>query len=354
MGLGAILVIGAKSDPFVEGTVAADCEQSLFSGPLACAEILGRSMTERMIERLLRVEPDAISVLVKAEASYQLPLLRKSFAKVSFEVVEDEGSALMLKLRDYSLQGIKRSFVQGAGAYTETDLMDFYYFHREARQTATRAFDREGALPLWVVDSAMPGQADMSEALGAAGRDGVSYFVREYAHRIGHPRDLRGIAADILQGHCEKSATGKEIRPGVWVEEEAKIHRRARIVGPAYIGRRAKVRADTLITRCSSVERDCCVDYGTVVENSTLLPSTQVGIWLDVCHAVANGNKLFSLGRNVGIEISDPSVMRSTAPVVSRIAEVNDWNEARMSAADFEHEFLTQPSWQLGANLIQE
>jgi hypothetical protein len=354
VGLGAILVIGAKSDPFIEGTDAPHCDQNVFAGPLACAEILGRSMAERMVERLVRVELDAISVLVKAEASNQLPLLRNSFPNVCFEVVEDAESALARKLRDYSMQGIKRAFVQGAGVYTETDLMDFYYFHREARQAATRAFDREGALPLWVVDCAMPGEVDIPRALGVAGRNGVSYFVREYVHRLAHPRDLRGMAADILQGRCEKTATGKEIRPGVWIEEGAKVHRRARIVGPAYIGRRSKVRADTLLTRCSSVERDCCVDYGTVIENSSLLPNTQVGIWLDVCHAIANGNKLFSLGLNVGIEISDASVMRSSGPVLSRNPEVDDWNEARMSAPDFEHKLLTQPAWHLGANLIQE
>jgi NDP-sugar pyrophosphorylase family protein len=158
----------------------------------------------------------------------------------------------------------------------------------------------------------------------------------------------------MLRGRCEKNFTGKEIRPGVWIDEGAKVHRRARIVGPAYIGRRSALRADTLITRCSSVEKDCCVDYGTVIENSSLLPNTHVGIWLDVCHAVASGNRLFSLGRNVGIEISDPSVMRSTMPVLNVDTTVIDWNEARLSAADFQRDYLSQGTWQLDANLIQE
>ena len=85
------------------------------------------------------------------------------------------------------------------------------------------------------------------------------------------------------------------------------MHRWARIVAPAYIGRGSKIMEDTLITRHSTIEKNCCVDYGTVVEDSSILQNTDIGICLDVCHAVANGNKLLSLDRDVVIEISDPA-----------------------------------------------
>lgn len=68
---------------------------------------------------------------------------------------------------------------------------------------------------------------------------------------------------------------------------------------------------DTLITRHSSIEKNCCVNYGTVVEDSSILQNTEIGICLDVCHAIANGNRLLSQDRDVVIEISDPTVMRS-------------------------------------------
>jgi anti-sigma B factor antagonist len=67
------------------------------------------------------------------------------------------------------------------------------------------------------------------------------------------------------------------------------------------------------VTRFSSIERDCCVDCGTVVEDSSILANTNVGIWLDVCHAVVSGNKLLSLGRDVAVEIFDASLMRSAS-----------------------------------------
>ena len=357
MGLGAIIVVRANREIFSQETSseppASITEAGLLAEPLAGCEILGRSTLERIIERFVRADVDVISVLVQAEV-FPLAPFRESFGNVSIHVASDIDAAIARKLREYSMNGVQWSFVQCAETYTETDLLDLFYFHREARQAATRAFDREGALALWVVDCGMSVEPGVVTVLREAGRNHASYFVRGYVHRLIHPRNLREMAADMLHGRCEKGITGKEIRPGVWIDEGARIHSRARIVGPAYIGCRSRVRADTLITRSSSVERDCCVDYGTVIEDSSVLPHTQIGIWLDVCHAVANGNRLFSLKRDVAIEILDPSVMRSSVAVMSADAGATDWNEARLMAADFEREYLTQGTWQWDANLIQE
>jgi NDP-sugar pyrophosphorylase family protein len=108
---------------------------------------------------------------------------------------------------------------------------------------------------------------------------------------------------------------GKEIRPGVWVEPGAQIHRRARIIAPAYIGRGAEVREDTLITRSSNLESSCYIDYGTVIEDSSILTNSYIGIWLDVSRAVVKGNKLANVGRNVVLNISDPNVIRENMAI---------------------------------------
>jgi anti-sigma B factor antagonist len=141
----------------------------------------------------------------------------------------------------------------------------------------------------------------------------ASYFIREYVNRLIHPRDLRRFAEDSLRGRCESRPAGTQVRPGVWVDEKADVHRKARIVAPAYIGRGAEIKADAVVTRFSTIEKNCCVDCGTVVEDSSILANTNVGIWLDVCNAVVSGNKLFSLGRDAAIEISDMSIVRSGA-----------------------------------------
>jgi hypothetical protein len=111
-----------------------------------------------------------------------------------------------------------------------------------------------------------------------------------------------------------------------------------------------------LITRFSSIEKNSFVDYGTVVEDSSILANTHVGIWLDVCHSVASESKLFNLERNVILEISDPSIMR--AAVAARSSRnLFGMSHAQPVVADLRHhqqEKTPAPEpWQLGANPIQ-
>jgi NDP-sugar pyrophosphorylase family protein len=91
-------------------------------------------------------------------------------------------------------------------------------------------------------------------------------------------------------------------------------------VAPAYIGRGSRIREDTLITRCSNIESFSSVDYGTVIEDSSILANSYVGIWLDVSHAVVQGNRLLNLERNVLLEFSDTSLIRenTTVPKAAR------------------------------------
>jgi hypothetical protein len=53
------------------------------------------------------------------------------------------------------------------------------------------------------------------------------------------------------------------------------------------------------------------------VDNATLLPNTSIGAGLDVAHSVIGFKRLFHLGRNVEVEISDGKLvgMVSTAPL---------------------------------------
>jgi anti-sigma B factor antagonist len=310
--LGAIITVGAgegfSQEPGRPALVKDAGSNLLLQEPLACVEIAGRSMVERTIERFAAVGVEVISVLVAAKT---MPTLRASFENVEIQLVEDMPTALRQELAEFREAGIEHSFVNAAEAYAETDLWDFFYFHREARQLVTRAFDRHGALSLWVVDCAKVDEFDLERLREEPKGSGASYFIREYVNRLNHPRDLRQFAEDTLRGRCESRPSGRQIRPGVWIDDKAEIHRKARIVAPAYIGRRSVVRADSVVTRFSSIERDCCVDCGTVVEDSSILANTNVGIWLDVCHAVVSGNKLLSLGRDVAVEIFDASLMRS-------------------------------------------
>ena len=81
----------------------------------------------------------------------------------------------------------------------------------------------------------------------------------------------------------------------------------------------------------SNVESNCQIDYGTIVEDSSILSNTYVGIGLDVSHSIVNGDQLLNLEQGVAVEIADPgmirrnSVLRQEASLQS--AEVLGWDE---------------------------
>lgn len=368
MGLGAIVVIGAEFGGYrlsVSQAQASELE-SLLAAPLPCVDVLGRSVTERMVERFVRSGIDVVSVLVAEELALASPTFSTSFENLTVQVVSDLSSAVIQKCKDFSRSGIEQAFIVSANLYTETDLLDMFYFHREAQQTATRAHDGDGTLDLWVVDCAEACAGNLHNFLAEAEGPAAAYFIRDYVNRLNHPRDLRRLVSDSLRGRCAMRPSGTELKPGIWVDEGADIHRRARIVAPAYIGRNTQVNEDTLITRCSNIERGCCIDYGTVIENSSILPNTHIGIWLDVCYAVVNGNKLMSLSRNVTLEVADRSILRSNGssrheakdsildlnygaqPIAS---ELNQLEEEELK--EVKNEPRTSETWQFRANPIQ-
>lgn len=312
MGIGAIVVMGLDE---TFGSSGPRVSHAVLAGPPESFDILGRSMAARIIDRFVAADAELVSLLAP-KAYFTANPLFPGLKNVEVQAVTDLSpevyqEAINQRLRDYSQRGIEHAFVASSALYAETDLLDCFYFHREARQPVTRAFDREGPLDLWVVDTMRTQPADIEKLLARAEASGPSYFIREYVNRLTHPGNLRRFACDVLRGRCAVRPPGREIKRGIWIDEGAEVHRGARMVAPAYIGRGSKVMQDTLITRSSNIEKGCCVDYGTVIENSSILENTHVGICLDVCHAIANRNHLLSLGRNVVVEISDPSIMRA-------------------------------------------
>lgn len=328
MRLGAVVVVGTEELIFTKERSASECSVStnlavessnaFLNEPLECIDIVGRSLVERAIERFAAIDIHDVSVLVDSKALLGVPNFRGSFGSLTVEGVSNLPSAMSRRFADYSREGVERSFVIAANTYTETDLLDLFCFHRESRQAVTNTFDKEESLPLWVVDCVKAQDMDLSGLLNRTHtntKGASNYFIRDYVSRLRHVRDMRRLTSDILRGRCQTGPSGRQVRPGVWIDYGAEIHRRSRIVAPAYIGRESMVRADALITRCSAIERNCCIDCGTVIEDSSILPNTNVGICLDLREGVASGNKLWNLERDVMIEISDPNVMHSNPGV---------------------------------------
>jgi hypothetical protein len=319
VGLGAIVVLGKEDG--CRSLTATNNNDGALSPSLAGFDVVGRSTAERIIERFVRADVDVVSVLQECKTTFPAKPSFTAFENVECNTVEDSNAAIHQKLREYARDGIEHSFLLFGTIYAETDLLDLFYFHREARQIATRTINREGILDMWVLDCRKAQASHLPELLLQPKTSSSSYFIREYVNRMRHPRDLRTFATDLLQGHCMARPSGREVKRGIWIDDGAEVHRWARIVAPAYIGRGSKIMEDSLITRCSNVEKECSVDYGTVIEDSSILQNTEIGICLDVCHAIANANRLLSLARDVLVEISDPRVMRSGSPPRTAVKE---------------------------------
>jgi hypothetical protein len=316
--VGAILIVGAETGttaddlPASSAVSVGDRHLGLLNEPLACLEILGRTTVERMVQCFLREDLTVVSVLIDASVSHLVSTSGNpdwNSDRLDCQVVDDVWAAVARTLKNYSEGGIDHAVIATVSAYVECDLPDMLQFHRERRHAVTRGFDSQGALEFWIADPARAGEVGLT-FLSAEAPGASFYFVKPYVNRLATPRHLRQFVTDALRGRCEARPAGRETRPGVWVDDGAQLHRRARIVAPAYIGRGSRIREDTLITRCSNIESFCCVDYGTVIEDSSVLANSYVGIWLDVSHALVRGNKLLNLERDVLVEFSDTSLIR--------------------------------------------
>ena len=274
--------------------------------PLTCVEVLGRSVVGRLVDELGRADVDAISIFVDATIASRHAGVDSS-TNLTLSGLEDPwGTAAQKFAADVEIETV---VVTRASAYLEIDLGDFLQFHRDQGRAVTRAFDNKGPLDMWIIERARVAEGeDLRTTLRTS--KPARYWVRGYVNRLEHPRDLRRLVVDSLTSRCRLRPQASEIRSGVWIDESAQVNRDARIVAPSYIGRGSRVEAQCLITRCSNVESDCQVDYGTVVEDTSILSNSYVGIGLDLSHSIVDGNNLLNLERSVTLEIADPCVIR--------------------------------------------
>ena len=220
--------------------------------------------------------------------------------------------------------GAEMVIVLRMGPYVEVDYEEMIQHHLDRRSCVTRAVDTEkSALDLFVLSaSARQDAAELFQSrLQHQRRESEPFQVKGYVNLLQQVADLRRLAVDGLLGRNAVTPKGKEIKPGIWLGPSAHVHRKARVVAPAYIGAHAKIRASALITRGTVVECHGEVDCGTVVENTTILPFTCLGAGLDAMHCVVGFRRVAHLARNVEVEIHDAKLVGMIPlSAVSRLA----------------------------------
>ena len=297
--VGAVVIVGSHEKAGAEKDIS---PSNTSFGSFACVELLGRTVLGRTIEELLRAGVDSIAVV----ASGPFTSAVVGDEKVGFSTAQDPWQEAAEKVANFKAETV---LVVRLGAYVEFEAADLLQFHRDQRKGLTRAWTEAGSLELWAIDPAI--LHTNKEPLSVLyGQTENRYFASGYVNWLESPRDVRQLVVDGLAGRCHFRPQAAECKPGVWVAQGVEIERTARLVAPVYLGRHSKIADQCLITRGSNVESHSQIDYGTAIEDSTVLSNTYVGIGLDLSHSIVQGNNLLHVEHGVRLKISDPVVLR--------------------------------------------
>ena len=321
MDIRAILLIGGTDAEAAPGA------ERFGSIPLACLDVLGMTAEERIVRRLQQFGVTLCSVVCDApretDRLTQCAVLDSRMQHLH-ETGEHFWQIAEQTFHSCVEDGAELVIVHRIGPYLEVDYEEMIQHHLDRRSAVTEAVDPEGVgLSLFVLStSARTDAGELFQShLRRMRKESEPFPVSGYVNRLQKAADLRRLAMDGLLARNEVTPQGTEVKPGIWIGPSARVHRKARVVAPAFIGAHAKIRASALITRGTAIERHAEVDCGTVVENATVLPFSCLGAGLDAMHCVVGFRRLAHLVRNVEVEIHDAKLVGMIPlSAVSRLA----------------------------------
>ncbi len=308
MDVRAIILLGPATLP--------NAPESLGGVPIALLDVLGRPMLHRVLDRLQRYGISGVTVIGDAGPNATRFLARA--LRPDFEWVAPSGQALWHAAQrvfaEKAQDGSDVIIAIRLGPYAELDYEQLLQFHLDQNSRVTAVTDGAGELlGTFVISASRRNDAAylLRHRLKEFRTPLVRYPFAGYVNRLAGAADFRRLAVDAFCGRVQITPQGRQVRPGIWIAEGARVHRGARILAPAFIGEHAKLRASAVVTRCGVLEHHTEVDCGTVVEDSTVLPYTVVGAGLDVSHSVVGFGRIAHLHRQVEVEVEDPKLVGS-------------------------------------------
>lgn len=314
MDVKAIILVGGE----------ATAEQHLAGVPIAFLDVLGEPVLQRVLNRLEHFGVSAAAVVTEKPLS-SAPIAR-GILRPGLRWAEGSGQhfwrAAENCFNDFAQSGSEIVIVVQLGPYAEIDYEELVQFHLDKQCRITRVSGAMGR-PIGTFVVSASRRNDAAFLFRHELRDMRSpcdeFHFNGYANPLSCAGDLRLLALDSFAGLTSIQPRGTEIKPGVWVGENARIHRKARVLAPCFIGANAHVRASSLLTRASVVEHHADIDCGTVVENSTVLPMTSIGAGLDVTHSVLGFRRIWNLKRDVEVEIEDSKLIGQLQSAPKRV-----------------------------------
>lgn len=316
MELGTIIITSntpAKSTGQSPRTASGRSTAPYSNCPVAYWDVLGQSILQRTVARLRRSGVRLVTVVQK-ENNNSTDSQSEGWERAFFEYVRT---------------GVERVMLISLGAYSEFEVEEVVRFHGENQCPVTNVADEDGPLGITLIESKRVDHnfAQFRSRLSAFASCSSTFEFSGYVNRLSAASDYRQLVQHGLIGIAGARPIGREVKPGVWVGEGARISPSARILGPSYIGAHTKIRAGALIAGNTAIEQHCDVDCGTVVENSSILPRTYLGPGLHVTQSVVNGSRLIHLGRNLDVELGATGLIGRTGPsaplrVLDRLSSV--------------------------------
>lgn len=290
---------------------------SLSTRSYASLEILGQTLLDRLIFNLKGFGIQDCTLLSE---DANRPFLPSRTAPDGMFVNDWENA-----LASYVRQGVDYLLLVRLNTYNDIDYGDMIRFHTETKSALTQAHASDGLIDVAVVNTSSLAAADAFYWQTLSGLQQRRYAFRGYVNRLSELSDFHRLANDGLYGRCNLAPIGEQTRDWVWQAQGSEIDDCAVVTGPVFIGAGSRIAACCTISGGVSVERNCEVDCGTVVQDSWITQNTYLGVALDVRRAIVTGNQLFKVDRNVAISIDDDHLIANALKSVSYFSGLSNF-----------------------------
>ncbi len=132
-------------------------------------------------------------------------------------------------------------------------------------------------LSRYEVGTAFDFSRDLFPQLLAEGEPLYGYVADGYWTDVGGLAEYARANADILEGRVAVGPLGREVAPGVWSDGAPEIDPSAVVLGPVFLGEGTKVGPQAQIVGPSVLRDDVIVEWGAIVDRSTVWRNTYIG-----------------------------------------------------------------------------
>jgi len=303
--IGAILTIAGSPPGSGNSHGRGDANSLVLGRSIALWELLGKSLLDRMIERLHVFGVDRVSVL------FEDTLYRPTETRALAGSPASGGSAFWSAwdgvVSEYLNHGMETLILARIGPYAEIDLADLLRSHQQMGNSLTQVYRRDMPLDFVVVGGARlrAGEGSYRSRLSSLLHQRQIYQMEGCFNSLSGPADFRQLVIDALLGECSIRPVGLEVEPGIWLGKGALVDASCLLEAPVYIGANTSLGPACRVLGMTSIEKACDADAGTTVEQSCVLEGTYLGMGLHVRNALAGNGRLFHLERDIEIEIQD-------------------------------------------------